>query len=167
MTLPAWLPPIQSCNGSWPEVVTALYAIFDRDFRSGGPSFQGTRIWWNRTVKAGDQFEEGFWHLISRTDPRTGERLPEFRRAERLPWCRPVIDHEREPEVLVWDYDKGEGLVRTYVWLRDFDYVVVLQRRVLNRKPPAKTIMFLLTAYHLDGDGARRWYERSYAARIQ
>jgi len=162
VTLPAWLPPVHSCDGSWPEVVAALYSIFDRDFRSGRPRVRGAPIWWNRTVKGGDQFEEGFWHLISRTDPKTGERLPEFRRAERLPWCRPVIDHEHEPEILVWDYVEGNGRTRTYVWLSDHDYVTIMERRPAQRRD----VMFLVTAYYVDGKGRRRQLQSKYEARV-
>jgi len=163
---PSWLPPVVDCNGVWREVVAALYAIFMRDFTNGRPSFRGRPIWWDRRRDPGDSYEIGFWHLISRDDLQTGDRLPDFRRAERLPWCRPVLDHEADQAVLVWNADRGGGDVRTYLWLRDLDYVVVLQRRALRNRGVGRSVMFLVTAYHVDGDRTRKQLEGSYASRV-
>lgn len=49
-------------------------------------------------------------------------------RAKRFPWCRPTIDNYNE--ILFWDFVGRErtGKVRTYIWLRDLDYIVILQK---------------------------------------
>ncbi|MBI4682784.1 MAG: hypothetical protein HY757_06755 [Nitrospirae bacterium] len=69
-----------------------------------------------------------FWHLTSRKDNTTGERLPDLRRSERLPWARPMLDNSDKHEVLGWDYEEDDGAVKTYVWLRDYDYLIVLKK---------------------------------------
>jgi hypothetical protein len=166
MTPPSWLPAIVSCDGVWDDVLAVLYGIFDRDFRQRAPRFRSLPVWWDRTVKPGERYEEGFWHLITRDDHALGERLADFRRAERLPWCRPTLDNEQDPAVAVWDYDKGRKQIRTYVWLRDFDYVVVLERRIFGKRDRPRSAMFLVTAYHVDGDRTRRQLEASFAARV-
>ena len=166
MTPPPWLPATVSCNGTWDDVLRALYSIFDRDFRRGAPRFRGFPVWWDRTVKPGEQYEEGFWHLITRDDPFQAERLPDFRRAERLPWCRPTLDNEQDPAVTVWDYDTDRKGIRTYVWLRDLDYLAILERRVVDKRVRPRTIMFLVTAYHVDGDWKRKQLQASYEARL-
>jgi hypothetical protein len=152
---PAWLPGMQDCSGVWADVVVILFAVFDNDFRSASPRFQGLPIWWDRRIEIGEKYEEGFWHLITRDDPLAG-RVPDFRRAERLPWCQPTLRHDTEPEVSIWSYKEGGGQIRTYVWLRDFDYVVILQRRSTRRGD----VMVLVTAYYVDGPSSRRSLDR-------
>ena len=157
---PSWLPATVNCNGVWSQVIVVLYAVFDRDFRQGMPRFQGQPVWWDRKVAPGEKYEDGFWHLITREDPRAG-RVPDFRRAERLPWCGPLLLNEAKPEVLVWNYKEGDGQIRTYVWLRDFDYVAILQRRTTRKGH----VMFLITAYYVDGNATRKNLERKHTER--
>ena len=77
----------------------------------------------------------------------------------------PAILHPSGPAVKVWGYRKGNGRIRTYVWLEDLDYVVVLQKRPVRTRRGPIAIAFLVTAFHLDGEGSRRWFRRSYEAR--
>jgi hypothetical protein len=158
--LPEWLPELIDTNGTWAEVVAVLYEIFKRDFINGKPSFDGLPIWWDRHHEDGDQYEEGFLHLITRddTDPANG-RIPDLPRAQRLPWCRATIDNCSEPEVLVFDYAEGNGKRRTYIWLYQCDYVVVLNQ--LYRKGAANAFM-LVTAFPLDGPSRRRAMQKKY-----
>jgi len=160
--LPAWIPAMMSCNGAWDEVIRHLFAVFDRDFCRGRPRFRGSMLTWD-TRRLEGSYEEGFWHLITREERRSGERQADFRRAERLPWCRPVIDHETDSAVAAWDYDHGRKNVRTYLWLRDHDYVIVMQRRE-NKKGFVSFV--LVTAYHVDGPRSRRKLEASFANRM-
>jgi hypothetical protein len=155
---PPWLPELIECGGLWGDTLARLYAVFERDFVRGRPSFRGKRVWWDRRILPGETYSEGFWHLISQTDSRLGERVPEFRRAERLCWCRPMLEHPDEPEMRVWDAD-ASGKVRTYLWLEEEDFALVLEQR------NAATAI-LITAYHLDGEGSRRKLQRSYSNRL-
>jgi hypothetical protein len=154
---PGWLPQLINCSGDWHKTLAGLYAVFTRDFTQGQPRFRGRRVWWDRR-KDSDGYEEGFWHLISRSDAQAGDRIPDYRRAERLCWCRPLIEHADEPEVKVWSADQ-KGRVREYLWLPEEDYVVVLDRR-------GGEVSFLVTAYCLDGDSSRRKLRRSYENRL-
>jgi len=159
---PAWLPDIVPVNGEWPLVLARLYAIFDGDFTQVQRLFEGRTIWWDRKVMSGERYEEGFWHLITRTDQKSGDRLLDPRRAERLPWCGPTISHSDDDPVKVWDYREGSGRLRTYLWLEAWDYVVVLEKRVQHKGE----IAFLVTAYHVDGDYGRRSLQTKYARRV-
>lgn len=115
------------------------------------------RLWWDMR-KDVDGYEEGFWHLISRTDQGSGDRVPDYRRAERICWCKPLIEHVDEPEVTTWNADH-QGKVRSYLWLQEEDYVVILAYR-------ASDIAMLVTAYHVDGESTRRKLRRSYDSRL-
>ena len=158
---PDWLPDIVSVNGVWEIVVRRLYQIFETDFIRAGCHFEGLPVWWDRRKQGGDTYEEGFWHLITRTDSCTKDRLIDPRRAERLPWCKPVIENSHDVRIRLWDYRESNNKIRTYIWLERWDYVVVLEKRSRNRGP----IAFLVTAYHVDGESTRRRLRRKYENR--
>jgi hypothetical protein len=124
---------------------------------------QGLPIWWDRAVRPGEQYEEGFLHLVTRKDQRTGDRIFDPRRAERLPWCGPTITNCQDPCVKMWDYQEGDRRVNTYIWLEEFDYVVLLRRQSMRKRDVA----FLLTAYHIDGPSVRRSFARKYQLRMR
>jgi hypothetical protein len=100
---------------------------------------------------------------VTRDDKQTGERLLETPRAKRLAWCRATIDRCGAAEVLVFDYLEGDGKVRTYLWVKDADYVVILERTLRKRKAVA---FMLVTAFPLDGKSRRRAMEKKYEKRV-
>ena len=170
---PAWLPPHIPFNGDWKVFVGAIYLVFTRDFKGTWPRFRTLPVWHDRRVlDDGDGKEEGFWHLVQKDqwiyNPKTRrkekERLPEFDRAGRLPWARPIIEHEIADGVKVWDYDdetpRGKA-VRTYVWLENHDYVVIIERQKKDRGD----VFMLITSFHLDFDGTRRDLQSRYERR--
>jgi len=159
---PEWLPEMVSVNGEWSKVLQKLYAIFDRDFRQTARCFEGRSLSWDTRV-LDVPYEEGFWHLITRLEHRTSERLFDPRRAERLPWCGPTLSHSDDIAVRVWDYSESHGKLRTYVWLKDWDYVVILEKR----DRPGRSFAFLVTAFHVDGESRRRDLCRKYAQRVE
>jgi hypothetical protein len=159
---PGWLPEIISVNGEYREVVARLYVIFETDFKVARPRLGKLQVWWDKRILPGEQYEEGFWHLITRSDRATLDRLHDPRRAERLPWCRPTICHHADPAVTAWDYREATGKVRTYLWLEQIDYVIILEKR------PTKshgTVAFLVTAYHVDGEDTRRSLRQKFDRR--
>ncbi|MCL4783426.1 MAG: hypothetical protein KJZ70_10365 [Bryobacterales bacterium] len=161
MTTPTWLPPIVSVNGDPTSVFQMLYGIFDADFRRKNPRFQNMPIWWDRRVVE-PPYEEGFWHLITRLDYPSGERLLDPRRAEKLPWCGPTIENCKDACLKVWDYLESNGRTRTYLWLHGFDYVVILERAIKR----IGLVVFLVTAFHVDGKQKREDLERKYQKRV-
>lgn len=173
-TLPKWLPPIVPYHGDWAPFVKALHALFSIDFKSGTLRFRGCPVWYDRRVLRDDPhgFEEGFWHLVTRDewvyDPvkrcKEKQRLPEIERARRLPWGRPSIEHETEPELLVWDFEdelKQGKVVRTYLWLKHLDYMVILERQKKERGD----IFMLITTFLVDAPGKHANLESRYQRR--
>src|SRR5438270_7215400 len=110
--LPSWLPQIVRVSGSWDKTLPALYAVFEKDLKFARPVVNGVPVWWDRRVLPDGRYEEGFWHMISRDDPQGAGRVPDFRRAERLPWCGPVLANCGDPAVRNWDYREGKKLRR-------------------------------------------------------
>ena len=159
---PDWLPPMISLDGIWDTVLCCLYEIFHTDFKQRKPRFGNLPVWWDKRILQGEKYEEGFWHLISRCDKKTKERLLEPRRAERLPWCCPTIENKDDCVVTVWDYQEAKGKMRTYLWLESWDYVVILEKRKLR----IGTIAFLITAFHVDGNSRKEDLKDKHSKRI-
>lgn len=156
--LPNFIPETLDLNGSWDETLAALYDIFKRDFIERPLYYREWRVFHDRR-KDDSGKEEGFWHLITKNDPKEG-RLPDFDRAKRLPWARPLIENLDEKEVVSWDYIEGNKKIRTYIWLRDHDYVVILEKGKNN-------IAFIITAFYVDGESRRRNLKKKYEQRIK
>jgi hypothetical protein len=159
--MPSWLPHVVNVNGVWERVLVTLYNIFQADFIQSQPKFDERLIIWDER-KIDGLYEEGFWHLITKNDPSTGDRYPDFPRASKLPWCAPTIRHANDPEVQTWDYQEGTGRLRSYLWLKAWDYVVILEKRDTSRG----AVAFLVTAYHVEGASSRSKLQRKWDNRM-
>jgi hypothetical protein len=158
-------------DGEWTTVLLRLYGVFHQDFCQVKRRFGDLEVWWDRRTVNGDAYEEAFWHLITKTNRQTGERLPDFSRAKRLPWCGPTITYCDDCAVMVWDYKEADGKVSTYIWLHEFDYLVILEKRKLKARviggqlKPEKEIAFLKTAYYVEGDQTKGKLRHKYERR--
>jgi hypothetical protein len=174
LPLPSWLPALLLYNGDWDTFLRALYSVFSADFKSGTLRYQGYPVWYDRRIEAADShgYEEGFWHLVTRDDfvwnpslrRKEKQRLPDIERARQLPWGRPTIENENAPEVVVWNFDEEtkKGKVdRTYLWLKQWDYVVVLERQ----EKSWGAIFMLITAFPVDIPAKRIDLESRYNRR--
>lgn len=161
---PIWLPGMLKVNGNWETVLNRLYRVFEHDFCRETCEFQGRTVRWNRSRDPGDAYDRGFWHLITELDQARNERLFDPRRAERLPWCKPVIANSFRPEVLAWDYVEATHRTRSYLWLKRWDYIVVLEK---GTSRAGIDFAFLVTAYHVGGSQTRRTLQRKYESRVQ
>lgn len=127
--MPDWLPPLVlfgDCGGDWPRYLETLYGHFRRDFIDDRPSFHGVKLALKRHPVI-DGKEATFWHFISEGDDET-ERLPDFRRCERILWPRPVIEQADGAVVKIWREPRG-GETRIHLWVESADYLVVLAER--------------------------------------
>lgn len=162
-----WLPKeLDISCGTFREIIQILYAIFEKDIKYGQLKYQGCKVGFSRKVKPdGLGYEEIFWHLVTREDKITAERYLDYRRAEKLPWIKAMIKHQNDACLKVWDYQEGsiKKGVRTYIWLENWDFVVILQK--IQRTKVA--IYNIITSFHLDGDGSRRRMHRKWVDRIK
>lgn len=156
--LPAWLPPMAEVNPWTAETFDILYSIFKRDFKDSQPVYQGRPVWFFPEMEDGR--EVIFWHMTSEKDKNTGERLPDLRRSERLPWARPMIDNPGQPEVLAFDYLESDGDNNTYVWVKDHDFVVLMKRYRDGRRR-------LLTSFYVKYENYRGKLQRKYVRRVK
>lgn len=170
-SLPSWLPDMLCVDGDFNTIVNQLYNVFHQDFIQNHPSLSEMEVWYDKRVKPGETYEDGFWHLIERDHNSQGTRSFDTRRAERLPWCAPALNNYIQPQITYWICNEN-GKMICYVWLEEFDYVVILEKRILPPKTvngvekPARNIAFLKTAYHIDGESRRRSFRRKYENRV-
>jgi hypothetical protein len=142
---PSFLPPILNLDGDWDTILARLYSVFDADFKKSQAYHRGIKVIYNGMIKAdGLGKEEGFWHVVGRLDNNTGERLIDYPRAKRLPWAKPLMESRERPEIKVWQYREGTADmgVRTYLWLEDFNYALILQRK--------KDVFYWITAFYVE-----------------
>ena len=125
-----------------------------------------------------DGREKIFWHLTTREVKPTpiprrkrrfypkdqthtkAERYPDLRRCERLPWVRALIEKTGESEVLAWDYEEWNLTIKTYIWLKDYNFVVIMKKYPDNKRR-------LITSFYVDKSYKRNDFERKYANRIK
>lgn len=153
MDTPDWLPLTINTDGDWDKVLVTLYSVFKRDFIKRNCYFDQYKIAFDAR-KNDSPYEEGFWHLITRKNEKTGDRIPDFPRAKRLPWCKPTIENHRDPLIRCWNYLEANGRINTYIWLVEFDYLVIIQKR--------RDSAFLVSAFHIDGAKQKRYYQARY-----
>lgn len=162
MSAPAWLPAELDLNGSWPEIRGLLHTIYTGRVRRG-LRFRGLPVMPDGR-KSEDEFEDGYWHLTSRNasvwnaQKRCKEKVRNYdpKRSARLPWVVAIIQNADAPEVSVFEsVDETTGRLRTYLWLEESEFVVVLERRTLPAKDGKKEFHFyqLVTAFCVDLSG--------------
>ncbi|MZI94722.1 hypothetical protein F9817_16195 [Vibrio sp. CAIM 722] len=124
-----WLPDLvlfEDYDGQWPPYLDAIYTFFEQDFVRNKPVYQGKRL----GLKRYPEYEgksATFWHMTS-TGNEEDERIPDFRRCERIRWPKPVIENDQEPELKIWAEPKGKNQ-RIHIWYEDEGYLVVLDDR--------------------------------------
>jgi hypothetical protein len=156
------LPPTLNLTGTFEEIINILYFIFERDFILSHPVHDNRLVFITNVVNPdGDGKPEIFWHVISKKDENTGQRLLNYRRAERLPWAKPMIENSLIPGIKIFDYEHGpkDKGIRRYIWLEDHNYVVVLF-------PKIRTYI-LLTAYFVDSNSSKRSLNSKYKNRLK
>lgn len=152
-----WLPEIIRVVPWTEETYDHLYDVFLRDIKYFPLKYQGQNVWFFKEMEDGR--EVLFWHLTSREDRDIGGRLPDMRRCERLVWVRPSIENAHLPPVLCWDYVEGDKTIKTYIWLKEEDFVIILKKyRDETRR--------LVTSFYVDYPSKRRNLEMKYRCRI-
>ena len=71
-----------------------------------------------------------------------------------------MIENAKELEVLAWDYEEGDLTIKTYVWLKDLDFTVIMKKYPDNKRR-------LITSFYVDKDYKRKDFERKYANRLK
>jgi len=154
---PDWLPEMLILYPWTKDAYDILYEKFQSDFILSQPHYRGFVVWIFPEKKDGK--ETIFWHLITRNDRRTGKRLPDVQRSARLPWVRPMIECPDETEIVDWDYLEGDGDIHTYIWLKEYNFVVIMKKYKDGRRR-------LITAHYIDYSNKKKKLASKYEKRI-
>ena len=174
--MPEWLPDMLCVNPWTEKTYDMLYKVFCQDIRDNNLIYMSNKVWIFLEMEDGK--EKIFWHLTTRyvkikKIPRRKrkfypeeqthdeeERLPDLRRCERLPWVRALIEYSSEPNVQAWDYEEGDLIIKTYIWLKDFDFVVIMKKYSNGTRR-------LITSFYVDKPYKQKDFERKYSNRIK
>ena len=126
---------------SWEEYQEMLYHIFCEDFKASSPIFE------NKVVKIRYQpiefgKEEAFFHLTCQDYKKDGNRIPDFRRSERIKWVRKFIEECKECQgIKVWE-EPYKSNSRVHILLEEERFMVVVEKR--------KQYCLLITGFYFD-----------------
>lgn len=156
---PDWLPPLLYLSEEWNKDIEKLHEIFTNSFIENQCFFEKQLIFVDKRLSDGK--EQGFWHLVTKTDEKANERFFDNQRAKRLPWCRPLIENCYDASVKTFNWLHSNNKIRTHIWLEEFDYIVILQPF------PNGKAASLITAYFIEGDSTRKKFIDRYDKRIK
>ena len=145
-----WLPPLICCDNleAWKEYEDRLYSIFRRDFLDTTPYFedQPVRIR-HHPIEYGK--EEAFFHVTCCDYQHNQERVPDFRRCERIKWVRSFIENYRCDTsrcvpcegIKLWR-EPYKSTFRVHLLFEEERYTVVLEPRL--------NYCLLITAFYIN-----------------
>ena len=121
------LPDLFPFHGNWEKYVEELYEIYMREIVSGDLKFKGlpVRCRYHPETKGKGY---GFWHVIQEGRIEE-ERLPDFRRCERIRWISWLIRNAEKDSRISWWQNKRGSDKRVVIWIEDKDFVVILAKR--------------------------------------
>jgi len=144
-----------------------LYGYFCEDFINNS-TYLNQNIYINpKSNQKDDGKELVFWHLTTREtkiQKKVGnrwilekERLPDYRRSERLAWIKKIIENYTIDEVKMFYHKETNTTkdIRLYLWLEDYNFVVILQKL-------GKNSSYLVTSFYVDREGKRLEYQKRY-----
>lgn len=150
-----WLPDLIEYNdyGDWDEYLKVIHGVFQDDFvRRQPPTFRGARMGVKKHPIV-DGLEATFWHFISTGKGSEDDRVPDFRRCERIAWPRPIIEAVDDGRVRCWPTER-RGEIRMVLAVEDFSYVVIIAVR--------KEYVLPWTAYFVEHEHRRKKLRKEY-----
>jgi hypothetical protein len=155
MSEPPDLIPLQ---GDWSDYEDEIYEAFLNSFVQADVRFRGWRVTVQRRPETHGK-GYSFWHIISEApddrNRKEEDRIPNLRRCERVRWISWAIENAGREGFLWWE-NRRSGDTRVIIWVRDYDFAVVLAKR--------KGYYMLKTAYAEITDHRRRTFEAELAA---
>lgn len=163
-----WIPDLllfSDYANDYEKYEDALYALFKRDFIDSKPQFRGLPI---RIREYPMEFgkEEAFFHITCQDFFKTHDRSPDFRRCERIEWCRAFIENYKCNGYLCVDCDgikiweeEYKSRLRVCLLSEECRYIVILEYR--------KNYYQLVTAYYIENDHSLWKKLRNYEASLR
>ncbi|MDZ4855270.1 MAG: hypothetical protein SGJ26_10525 [Nitrospirota bacterium] len=121
------LPELFLFHGEWSRYEEDLHAIYLETIIQSGLTFRSLPV---RAKYAPPTKNKGytFWHLISEGE-REEDRVPDFRRCERIRWVAWVIRNATTHTELSWWENKRGSNTHIVIWHEQENFAVVLAQR--------------------------------------
>lgn len=163
-----WIPNLELYENfdGWDAYQEHIYQLFCNDFKYSNPYFE-EKIVKIRFHPIEFNKEEAFFHVTCQDYNKDGERVPDFRRCERIRWIRKFIENYNCDlskcndcdGIKVWE-EEVRNVYRTHILLEEEKYMVVLEKR--------KGYCLLITAFYFNNNHSlkkkiKKYYE--YKAR--
>lgn len=147
-----WLPQCEyyDSSESWQDYENYLYNIFRSDFIEDHPQFEGKDVK-IRFRPIENNKEEAFYHVTCQDYQKDGNRVPDFRRCERIRWIKAFIEnYQCDPSsctdcdgIKIWEKPYKSNK-RVHLLFEEERYIVVLERR--------QKYCLLITAFYIEQD---------------
>ena len=145
---PHWLPRELVLNSNnVDDDYSCLFDVFKKDFIDAPlVTVDGLEVKTSTGLDpdSGSGYPYGFTHIV--TTKNGGVRSIDYRRASKLPWVRPILENYQEDEVVSFWVDHPKGL-RLYLWLKDFDFAVILTEMKSRRESVGSRRGVIITAF--------------------
>lgn len=157
---PDWLPSPLTFSGAQISVdYKELYSVFKSDFiDKTSVIVEGDYVVLNNNIDklSGGLYTYGFTHLVT---IGKDTRSIDYNRACKLNWIRPILENYKQPEVFAfWSlHPKGKTL---YLWLKDYDFVVILRKMKSVRERQMDNQKIIITAYCVRPSERRKFQKR-------
>ena len=143
----------------------ALYEVFKHDFLDSKPMFMGKPVQ-HRKYPMENGKEEAFYHITCNDYCHVKDRSPDFRRSERIKWCRAFIEKykcegykcEDCDGMRVWT-EWYRGKLQTCILSEEYRYIVILEER--------DDFYLLISAYYIEYDRSLRKKIDNYDNAVQ
>lgn len=147
---------MEDFGGNFDDYNEAVYDVFYKDFIKSRPTFNGTKLRLKKHPYV-DGKEYTYYHFTHSGDIEI-DRLPDFRRMERIPFPRPMIDNSNHTDLRVWRVKRGSKQ-RILILSETEQYLVVLEDRGEYILP--------WTAYYIEYPNKIRRLIKEYEAYIK
>ena len=152
----------EDVKGGWIEYQEKLYTVFCRDLKNAGLEFHGKAVKIRyQPIEFGK--EEAFFHITCQDYDKNGERVPDFRRCERIEWVRQFIEAaESEAQVefqnetydlKIWT-EQVKNDHRFHILCEELRFLVVVAER--------DKYCLLITAFYFEHDHTLRKKLKKY-----
>jgi len=152
----SWLPGLVLNPGKWEDYLRTLYNFYSQDFIIDPPVFRTQTLRIKRHPKIEGK-DRTFCHLIAEGNSEDN-RIPDFRRCERIRWPKPIIEHEDDIEIKVWE-NRRKGETRICLWFETNNYLVILSKR--------STYILFWTAYPVKYSHTKEKLKKEYSNYIK
>ncbi len=128
---PEWLDPPLDVNGlNINQTYNYLYSVYNQTLSDiDNIVVDGKHVSIDRSKSEEDpEYERAFIHFITRKrgEGRKAIRSYDEERARKIHWIKPLLLHYRDEAVKSF-WSKGPKENSLYIWLEEFDYLLVLK----------------------------------------